>query len=345
MIPSRPLALVDIVSETLTIYRRSFWRYALFVLLLFVPGMAIVTAGAVSFSHDAVVAAQQDIGFGDTELTALRNDAKVWFAQQNPIYAQELPVTDTSHFPKARTQQLARYWKGNFTRFPSSLSVFVLGLALLFLGIFGLVAVTVDLACQVFEERAQEFWEPLRDAFTKYVWRLALLYLLYLAVSWSVNGILLMFPPNISSALASFATMIQIYIIIRFAAVVPAIVSEGLGPLPALVRSWALTYRAGWRIFGVSLVIGILLFFGILLLSMIMSFAPGNVFIWLNDFLTRDHLRVAWLLQSLPGMLWSIALGSGIAMLVLFSVVPIFGTVLYYDLRTRRDGPLVYLEE
>jgi hypothetical protein len=36
---------------------------------------------------------------------------------------------------------------------------------------------------------------------------------------------------------------------------------------------------------------------------------------------------------------------SGIVMLLLFSLLPIFFTVLYYDLRTRHDGPLVYLED
>ena len=82
-----------------------------------------------------------------------------------------------------------------------------------------------------------------------------------------------------------------------------------------------------------------------MILSMVMSFAPGDVFTWVNDFFSRDHLTIPWLLQSLPSVLRAIAIDTGIAVLALFSLAPIFFTVLYYDLRTRHDGPLVYLEE
>lgn len=345
MIPSRPLALVDIISETLSIYGRSFWRYALFFLILFIPGTAIMTVGTTNLAQDAMLAAQHGIAFGDSDLTAARNDTKAWFAKQNPIFAAQWPVTDTSPFPHPRTRQFAHYLEDNVSQFQSSISVLSLGLALLLIGLFALVAVTVDLGCQLFEERGQEFWEPLREAFGKHVWKMLLLYILYLAANWSVDGILILLPPDIGGVLGSFVTNAQIYFLIRLAVTFPVLVSEGLGPLQAVARSWELTRRMGWRIFGASLVMGVLSFLGLMVLSMIMSLASGDVFAWMNDFFSRDHLTTQWLLQSLPGVFRAIAIDTGIAMLGLFSLAPIFFTVLYYDLRTRHDGPLVYLEE
>ncbi|HET6400040.1 MAG TPA: hypothetical protein VFH95_01445 [Candidatus Kapabacteria bacterium] len=345
MIPSRPLALVDIISETLSIYGRSFWRYALFFLILFVPGTAIMTVGATNLAHDAITSAQRDIGFADTDLTVARNDVKAWFAEQNPIFAAQWPGTDTSHFPHARTRQLAHYLGNNVSRFESSISLFALGFVLLMIGIFALVAATVDLGCQVFEERKQEFWEPLRESFGKHVWKMLLLCLLYLSVSWSVEGMLMVLPPEIGGMFGSFLTMAQIYITIRLAVTVPAMVSEGLGPIQSLARSWELTRRAGWRIFAATLALGVLLFLALMLVSMIMSIVSGEALMWMNDFLIKPYLTVTWLLDSLPGVFRSIAIESGIAMLALFSFLPMFFTVLYYDLRTRHDGPLVYLED
>ncbi|HZK77124.1 MAG TPA: hypothetical protein VFD13_09465 [Candidatus Kapabacteria bacterium] len=345
MIPSRPLALVDIISETLSIYGRSFWRYALFFLLLVVPGAAIVTVGTTNLAQDATTSAHRDIGFGDSDLTAARNDTKAWFGKQNPIFAAQWPVTDTAHFPHPRTRQLASYLENNFSRFESSISVLAVGLALLLIGLFALMAGTADIGCQLFEERAQEFWEPLRDAFGKYVWKMLLLYILYLAANWSVDGILLLLPPDVGGVFGSFVTSAQIYVLIRLAATVPALVSEGLGPFQAVARSWELTRRAGWRIFGATFVIGILSFLGLMVLIMVISIVSGGVFLWLNDFFSKDQLTISWLLQSVPGVLRAVAIDTGIAVLTLFSLAPIFFTVFYYDLRTRHDGPLVYLEE
>ncbi len=345
MIPSRPLALVDIISETLSIYGRSFWRYALLFLILFVPGTAIVAVGTANLAQDAIISAQHDIGFGDSDLTAARNDTKAWFAEQNPIFAAQWPGTDTSHFPHASTLRLSHYWENNISRFESSISLLLLGFVLLIIGIFALVAVTVDLGCQVFEERRQEFWEPLRDSFGKHVWKMLLLYILYLSVSWSVEGMLMALSPDVAGAIGSFVTMAQIYVILRLAVTIPAMVSEELGPFQSLARSWELTRRAGWRIFGATLAFGVIVFLALMLVSMIMSIVSGDALTWMNDFLVKPYLTVTWLLESFPGVLRSIAIESGIAMLALFSMLPLFFTVLYYDLRTRHDGPLVYLED
>jgi len=345
LIPSRPLALVDIVSETLSIYGRSFWRYALFFLLLVVPGAALVTVSTANLTHDAITAAQHDIGFADSDLTAARNDVKTWSAKQNPVFAAQWPSRDTSQFPHARTIQLSHYLENDLSNLQSPISLLGLGLALLLIGIFALAAVTSDLACQLFEERPQEFWEPMRDTFGKRVWKMLLLYILYLASSWSLEGILVLLPSNVRGALGSFLTMAQIYIIIRLAVTVPALVSEELGPFQAIARSWELTRRAGWRIFGATFVIGILSFLAFMIVSMIISIVSGGVFLWLNEFFSKDQLTIPWLLQSISGVIRSVAVDSGIVMLVLFSLLPIFFTVLYYDLRTRHDGPLVYLED
>jgi len=85
VIPSRSLALVEIITETFSIYGRTFVRYGLLFLLLAVPGICLVTAGTTSLTTDAIVAVRHDVIFGDSDLTNARNDLNAYLSEQNPI--------------------------------------------------------------------------------------------------------------------------------------------------------------------------------------------------------------------------------------------------------------------
>jgi hypothetical protein len=344
VIPSRPLALVEIFTETFSIYGRTFVRYGLLFLILLVPGICLVTAGTTNFSQDFIMSAKHDINFNDSDLTNARNDFNAFVTQQNPILAEKLPGAGQP-YPHANTRQLYYYFRGNLTRFSSSIDLLASGLLLLTIGVFALISATVDLASQVFEERPQELFGSLRAAFTKHVWKILLLYLLYAFAALALDGILSLLPAAGAGALSGFVLVTQIYIVIRLCVTVPALVSEESGPFQALARSWQLTKPAGGRMFGALLVSFALLFVAMIFLGLLLQFFFRDFSLWWNDVLTRDHLALQWMLQSVPGAILGAASEMTIELLILFSVMPIFVTVLYYDLRTRNDGPLVYVDE
>jgi hypothetical protein len=344
LIPSRPLALVEIITETFSIYGRTFVRYALLFLMLLVPSICLVTAGGVNVTEDFITSARHDINFNDSSLTAARNDFNAYITDWNPAFSTMLPGASLPH-PHASTRQLYSFFRANITRFASVAELLAIGIALFMIGIFALAATTVDLASQVFEEREQEFFGSFRAAFARHVWKILLLYLLYLIATSILDGIVSFLPGTVGDAISSMVFVTQIYIFIRLVVTVPALVSEEIGPFQAVARSWQLTHRAGWRIVGVSIVFAMLLFIGSMILSIVMQFAFGNVSTWWNDFLTRDQLTLMWFVGTLPGFLRAAAAEMSITLLILYALLPIFGTVLYYDLRTRHDGPLVYVEE
>ncbi len=344
MIPSRPLSLVDIIAETFSIYARSLLRYSVLFLILFVPGTILVTIGSINLAQETVVSAQHEIGLNDSALTTLRNDASAWLAAQNPLFAAEWPVRDTTNVPHPTTRAFLHYLGTHVAYFSAPMNLFAAGALLLMIGLFALIAATIELASQLFEERPPELWEPLRASLGRNAWKLIVLYLLWLLISWMLEGFLLLLPSNIGGALAGFITGAQFYVLIRLAVTFPALVSEGIGPLAAVRRSWELTRRTAWKVLGTSVAFGILYFLALIVVSMILSIFSGTGLAGLNDFFTLPHLTVQWFQSAIPSFLEAVAIETSIGILILFSLIPIFGTVLYYELRTRHDGPLVYLE-
>jgi glycerophosphoryl diester phosphodiesterase family protein len=344
VIPSRPLALVEIITETFSIYGRTFVRYGLLFLILLVPGICLVTAGGTNLTEDFVTSAKHEINFDDSDLTTARNDINGYISEWNPAFAAMLPGSDQLH-PHASTRQLYYFVRTNLTRFASSVDLLAAGLVLTVIGIFALAAVAVDLACQVFEARKQELFGSLRAAFARHVWKMLLLYILYLIAIWVLDAILSFLPGSAGDAISGFVMIAQIYVVLRLMVTIPALVSEESGPFHAIARSWELTRRAGWRIVGASFVFAVLLFVGSIILSTMMQLLFGDVSAWWNDFFTRGHLTLNWFLGTLPGFLRAMAGEMSFMLLIFYSLLSIFGTVLYYDLRTRHDGPLVYVDE
>lgn len=303
-----------------------------------------MTAGTTSLTEDFVSSAKHDINFSDSDLTASRNDFNSLISEQNPVLSEKLPGAGQP-YPHASTRQLYYFFQTNISHFNSSIEILAAGFLLLILGIFALSAITVDLASQAFEERPQELFSSFRAAFASHVWKILLLYLLYLITMLVLNGILNLLPAAGAGALSGFVLVAQIYIILRLFVTVPALVSEESGPFRAVKRSWELTKRFGGRVFGALFVFAVMLFVAFMVLGLILQFVFGDFSLWWNDFLTRDHLTVQWLIESTPGALRAAAAESAVLLLMLFGLIPIFGTVLYYDLRTRHDGPLVYVDE
>jgi hypothetical protein len=354
MIPSRSLSLVEIISETIRTSVRIFGRYGILFLILSVPGVCLTTIGITNFATSAISSARRDINFGDSSLIQFREDTKSLLAAQNPLLFPDRPRRkDTLSSSRANSfeefsassRQLGNYIGANISRFASPLAEAIIGFVLLLFGMIALAGATVDLSCRDFEERPLELWRSLFDSLKRNAWKILLLYIIYVSANGIADSIANVIPGEAGNMLGGFITIAEIYMAIRLIVTVPSLVSEEIGPFKALARSWHLTRRSGWRIFGISLLFGLMLFSVSTIVSIVAGFAFTGVADWASEFFGSGPITVAWLLESLPGFLASAAAYVSVLMLVVLVLLPAFGTILYYDLRTRRDGPLVYLDE
>ena len=344
LIPSRPLRFVEILAETFSIFVKIFTRFAPLYLLLIVPGLALLVAGSGELSSSVLTAARHDINFNDSDLTVLRNDFNAKFIGPNPFLMQQIQMSDSaaSH---ATTSRLVTYVKAHAQDYSWPALLFVFGCTLLMFGLFVVSALAVDLASQAFEERPLEVLPALKASLARHVWKVIALYILYVLFFWTIDLIISIIPGTVGDFLASIMLGAQLYLIVRLVVTVPALVSEELSPVAAVTRSLQLTHRSNWRIIGISVIATFLLFIGVMLFGTILSLAIPNVATWWTDILTREHITINWFLDTFPAFLRSASIELTLTMMISLGFLAVFGTVLYYDLRTRTDGPLVYLEE
>jgi hypothetical protein len=350
MIPSRPLSFVESIGETISIVRRIFLRYGLFFVLFLAPGIGVFTIGAGNLSRDIITSIHTDLHYSDTEVASLRDEGRVWVREHSPLFEQEeemMGVHDSlasNGYP--HVQQVRSYLKGHLIDFPEIIWIIVGGILVL-LGAVACVASTIDLAGCVFEERPQEIWETVKTVFVRHLWRTLLLYAIYWLVTLAIDLLL-----SISGALSiyleaffsSITLILEVWIALRLMTALPALVSEELGPIAAIRRSWHLTRGSGLQIIGKSIAIGILLFLCTLAVSLIASPLFGSVMHLISTIVRDRSLSYFWLIDAVPSVVRGLLLECTLFTFLLTPILPVFLTVLYYDLRTRRDGPLVYLD-
>lgn len=130
-------------------------------------------------------------------------------------------------------------------------------------------------------------------------------------------------PGAFLALIVAVLTLITVVVIaVRWTLVVPVIALEPVGPLRALGRSWWLTGSSIWRAFGciilVSLVVGVL----------------GAV---VNEILGLVAADLPFGAGSTSAILIRTVIGAAVTV-VAAPILPVLVTVLYFDLRVRRDG-------
>ena len=108
-----------------------------------------------------------------------------------------------------------------------------------------------------------------------------------------------------------------IYFAVKWTFASPAIVVEGHGPIEAMSRSAGLVTGSWWRVFGIGLVFIIMMFVAQLVIGIPISFIATGVGGEADDVIQ--------------------AIGSGIGSILIFPFMWIGITLLYYDLRLRRE--------
>ena len=119
----------------------------------------------------------------------------------------------------------------------------------------------------------------------------------------------------------SVLVIVGIWVLIRWTVALPAMFAEDIGPVRALGRSWNLTRGNWWRTFGLWLVVYIL----VVILQYAMLALFGGIAALIPGL--GDDLRAA--LVSTVTSIVSALVGA---------VSPIVFTMLYLDLRVRKEG-------
>jgi hypothetical protein len=133
-------------------------------------------------------------------------------------------------------------------------------------------------------------------------------------------AVLLLF---VGSMVLLFVSLLTAVIALMFLFVPQVIVVEGHGPFTALVRSLRLVFADFWRVLGVGLLLSILV--------SILAAVPSGVVSSINNFFLND-VNDFILSQSITIIV------SNLVNMVLLPVQIIGYTVLYYDVRVRKEG-------
>jgi hypothetical protein len=157
----------------------------------------------------------------------------------------------------------------------------------------------------------------LRETLARYLPLLgliALFFLLFIAwiVACIIGFVLLVLPGLAVIALGVYAT-------VRWSLSVAAMMAEDIGPVKSLSRSWNLVGGQWWRTAGVLLVVYIM--------QSIIGFALGFLFGIIAGVATSGDLELA-----------VTAVGTALLSAVISPIVTIAVTLLYFDLRVRKEG-------
>ncbi len=144
----------------------------------------------------------------------------------------------------------------------------------------------------------------------------------------AVRGILRYFWPTVlvlllyvAASFALFCLPVGLWLLTRLAFVLPALYAEQQGVGKAMERSWELTRGAFWRTFGLFLLLGLMLY--------ALTFVLTPVFLGATAIIPEVPL---WLRVSLGLSL--VAISSAL----LYPLFAIAVTLMYFDLRVRREA-------
>lgn len=138
---------------------------------------------------------------------------------------------------------------------------------------------------------------------------------------FAIAGIGLLTGLVLSGSIAVVTIPIVLWVVIRWAVDMPALFAERVGPVKAIGRSWNLTRDSWWRTFGILILVGIMV-------SLIQT-ALGALF--------------GGVAALVPGLSDDIRAGlvttvSTLVNALVGAITPIAITLLYLDLRVRKEG-------
>ncbi len=207
---------------------------------------------------------------------------------------------------------------------PALVTAFLQGIAA------GLFIVLVAAAVLGKRLDARQTWQALRPRIWALLALSVLLTLLGLVSLAAIIGVLVAAAPLLGAwtwalgvALGIPFALLGIYVYVRLSLASPALVIEGLSPLPAMRRSWRLVAGSFWRVLGVTVLASVIV----------------NV---LSSILAVPFALVGSVVGALVSGAWPVIIATGVASLAAgFITLPFSSAVtglLYTDLRMRREA-------
>lgn len=138
---------------------------------------------------------------------------------------------------------------------------------------------------------------------------------------FAMFGLVLLTALVVLGSIAIVTIPVVIWVVIRWAVDTPALFAEGIGPVKAVGRSWFLTKDSWWRTLGILILVGIMV-------SLIQT-ALGALFGGIAALIpgVSDDIR--------SGLVTTVATLVGA---LVGAISPIAITLLYLDLRVRKEG-------
>ncbi|HEY6171652.1 MAG TPA: hypothetical protein VIX80_05275 [Candidatus Kapabacteria bacterium] len=207
----------------------------------------------------------------------------------------------------------------------------------------------LDICIRYFEERKLNIIAALTTTLRRNVWMSILMYLLMIFILLfgfgAMIGIAAIMPVALEVLLIVFAVGMLVLTGVRLMFAQAALVSEDLGPWESLHRSWTLTQGHFWRIVGIVIVLFmIIIVFQTIVQAIIGIFDMTNAEM-IKGLIAGDHTNVKAAIDELISLMQISSIQSLITTVLFITFSPSLLTVMYYDLRTRKDGPLTYPEE
>lgn len=378
MIPSRPLDFGGIINESIRIIRETWWRSALVNAVCSLPGILVMLVGFnLLFSgFDDLIS--RYLGAADQHLTEYRDLVLIKAGKPERLsiyriqYPEVLAAVDSVHaavaakYPDSVSRQALQDRVDSISHAIShpaakfDVDVFLssimpglvwllIGLVIALVGGAAATAATYDLACRAFEQRAFSLARIFNNTFRRWMWMLLLQYLLIGLAMLTGLGVVVGITAAISpvlgvlGVLASFGLIAYALIRLVFAPV--ALVSEDLGPVAAVTRSFALTNGHWWRVFGITVLSLIMIMIVISIIRVPFTYAAHFDERVLIDVVNAVPGSLQHAFSSLRSWMTSYMFVLIIPSALAASFFPSFLTSFYYDMRTRLDGPLDYYED
>jgi hypothetical protein len=371
MIPSRPLDLGAIINESIRIIKLIYWRAAVLLFFFYLPGLILMQVG-LEHVMDTGQEVVQKYANASPEAPSLIRDYIVstgtfkssslyYFRLQYPelfTTLDSVKVSVQTKYPDSAAQSIIESRLDSIGAIVkqagpiqtgglySGIVFFSIGLFIFLIGVLANVAASYDLSSRAFEDRPLNFGSIFGLALKRTVWLTFLQYMIiWFAMFFGfsiVVGITYLISPvlGVLGVLLSIAAIAYSFLRTIFSPI--ALVSEELGPVEGIKRSLELTEGMFWRILGIGLIGWILAttISVLLRLPVSLAFSPGID--WLVQYVRGDMINITKVFHDFRMMIYGWEGLLLFSSLVSASFMPAFLTTFYYDLRTRKDGPLEY---
>lgn len=357
MIPSRPLLFADTIGETIRITRASYWK-SVILSLIFLTLPVIFFTFSIQGLFSTSFTILEDEGILTTQnMEAMRTSFIRSIDKANPFILlmygiDKKDIEATASTPETVSlSYIVDKIKEAFRKHIDEVTPWLIGIVLSFIFLviayFGQIAALLDLSCRTFEERNTSVSKSFLSSLKKNLWLLifqAIVYGLTVLVGFGIVFGIGAAISGVFGALCIFASMfLVVYSMVRLMFSQSILISEELGPIDAMKRSWDLTEGWFWRILGYYILVAIIVSTVSFMLNIPFSFATDTD--WIKNFLNGSNIDPKHIFSVIEGFIIVTAIQYITITSLLAIIQPSFIMTMYYDLRTRKEGPFEYSEQ